>query len=378
MTAILLLNYEYPPLGGGAGNATYYILREYADFSDFQITLVTASTASARLEKPADNITIHFLDIGKRGSLHYQSNRDLIQYTWKAWRFCRRWIKNNPVDLVHAFFSIPGGLIARTLGLPYIVSLRGSDVPFYNPRFYWLDKLILKRLHYWIWRGTQQVIANSQGLRSLALQSYPKQEISVIPNGVDVDEFSPLADKPTHDQLRLISTGRLIERKGYPILFEALVGMDNVTLTLVGDGDQREYLQNLADEYRLQVDFKGLVPHTELPSLLRAADLFVLPSINEGMPNAALEAMACGLPVILTDTGGSLELVSNNGIIVPKGDASALQEAVLKYKQNPALLQSHSACSRKIAENMSWQNVAESYREVYKKITLKSTRNSKS
>jgi len=365
MVAILLLNYEYPPLGGGAGNATQYLLREFSAYPDLQVTLVTSSTAETRVEQPAENITIHFLDIHKSGSLHYQSNADLMRYTWKAWRFCRKWIKDHPVDLVHAFFSIPGGLIARALEVPYIVSLRGSDVPFYNPRFYWMDKLILKHLHGSIWTKAKRVIANSQGLMTLAQKSHPDQEIDIIPNGIDIDEFSPLPEKPDHSKLRLISVGRLIERKGYPTLFRALSDLEDVSLTLVGDGSQKAYLQHLAQTYGLQVDFRGVVDHTQLPQMLQTADLFVLPSLNEGMSNAALEAMACGLPVILTDTGGSQELVNANGFIIPRGDAAALREAVLKYKQNPGLIKMHGANARKIAESMSWHQVAQAYYDIY-------------
>lgn len=142
---ILFLNYEYPPLGGGAGNATWYLLKEYEKMPDLQVTLVTSSTGSFRMERPSDNVTIYYLDIGKRGSLHYQSSKDLLKYSWKAWLFCRRYLKGNHIDLIHAFFGIPCGLIALLLGKPYIVSLRGSDVPFYNNRFHWLDKLIVLR-----------------------------------------------------------------------------------------------------------------------------------------------------------------------------------------------------------------------------------------
>jgi glycosyltransferase involved in cell wall biosynthesis len=365
-TQILMLNYEYPPLGGGAGNATQYLLHEFAERTGLRVTLITSSTTNTRVERLAENITIHFLDIGKRGSLHYQSNKNLLRYSWHAWRFCRRWIRDNPVDLVHAFFGIPGGMIALALGKPYIVSLRGSDVPFYNRRFYWLDRLVLKRLHGLIWRNAERVIANSDGLKALAQRSFPTQAIDVIPNGVDTQAFSPQSVQTKLEHLNLISIGRLIERKGYAYLFEALKDLENVSLTLVGDGNQKQHLQTLARQSGLQVTFLGYVAHAELPQLLRAADLFVLPSLNEGMPNAALEAMACGLPVILTDTGGSQELVKGNGIIVPKGDAQALRDAVLKYKHDPGLIATHGAKSRNIAENMSWKKVAESYLQIYR------------
>lgn len=102
--------------------------------------------------------------------------------------------------------------------------------------------------------------------------------------------------------------------------------------------------------------------------MYRQADLFVLPAKNEGMPVAALEAMACGLPVIMTDVGGSDELIDGNGFVVPKGNPTALREAIGQYIRNPALLIKHGKRSREIAETMSWKTVAEQYLELYEKI----------
>jgi len=368
---ILLLNYEYPPLGGGAGNATSYLIKEFASNPCLNISLVTSSTTTYRVEHPSENITIYFLNIRKKGSLHYQSITDLVHYTWKAWRFCKKLTARENFNLIHAFFSIPCGLIALGLRLPYIISLRGSDVPFYNPRFYWLDKLILKHLHGIIWRNAKRVIANSSGLRKLALQSFPKQKIEVIPNGVDIKTFSPPKSKPKNVRLQLISIGRLIERKGYSYLIEALEGLQGIDLTLIGDGDQMSHLKHLAQKKEVSVRFLGRIPHNKLPQHLQNADVFILPSLNEGMSNAALEAMACGLPIIITDTGGALELIRGNGLVVPPGDSKALQKAIIHYRQKPSLVHSEGLTSREISKTMSWQQVAKAYRITYQDVTEK-------
>ncbi len=139
---LLILNYEYPPLGGGAANATYYLLRELARRKDVEVDLITSSVGEHRVEQIDTRIKIHFLDIGKRGNLHYQSQRELLVYAWKSYQYASRLVRNKRPDIVHAFFGIPSGYVAMQLGLPYIVSLRGSDVPFYNERFELLDKFV--------------------------------------------------------------------------------------------------------------------------------------------------------------------------------------------------------------------------------------------
>jgi len=190
---ILMLNYEFPPLGGGAANATFFLLKQFSNRENLKIDLITSSIASEKVENFSKNINIHYLDIGKKGNLHYQSQKDLLKYSFKAYKYAKKLIKKQKYDLCHAFFGIPSGFIAmklkRKFNLPYIVSLRGSDVPFYNKRFHLLDKLIFKRLSKKIWRKSTTTIANSKGLKTLALDTNPKQDIKVIYNGVDTAKF---------------------------------------------------------------------------------------------------------------------------------------------------------------------------------------------
>ena len=363
---VLMLNYEFPPLGGGAGNANYYLLKEFSNQPGITIDLVTSSSGSGRTEQFAENITVHYLDIGKKNkNLHYQSGKDIITYAYKALRYARKLQRSNSYNLCHAFFGTPCGFIAMFLGLPYIVSLRGSDVPFYNNRFYWLDRLFFEKLSMLIWKKAIGVVANSEGLKQLALKTTPELNIKVICNGVDTEQFYPFQKKSTGDKLKMISTGRLIERKGYRYLIEALKGNNYVELTLIGEGNLSKELKSLALSNKVDVKFPGYIAHEQLPKYLNEADVFVLPSLNEGMANSLLEAMACGLPVIVTDTGGSKELVQGNGVVVAKGSAEELRKAIDKYIDSNNLIEKHGNKSREIASKNSWSEVARQYAEIY-------------
>src|SRR4030042_6239409 len=125
---ILILNYEYPPLGGGAGNAAFYLLREFSKTPDLEIALVTSSIDNKyHLEKVGENIEIHRLPIGKRNlNMHFQTNRELLVYSWKAFWFSKKLIRHlaerkQKFDLALAFFGIPCGYIAKKLGLPFFL-----------------------------------------------------------------------------------------------------------------------------------------------------------------------------------------------------------------------------------------------------------------
>ena len=363
---ILMLNYEFPPLGGGAGNATYYLLKEFSKYPNLDIDLVTASVNDYKVERFAENITVHFLDIHKNNrDLHYQNNRDLILYSFKAYWYSRKLRARKTYNLCHAFFGIPCGFVALLLGLPYIVSLRGSDIPFYNNRFYWMDKLVFKKLSKKVWGKAVVVIANSEGLKELAKTTAPDQEIAVIYNGVDFNEFYPANNKVLNEKIKLISTGRLIERKGYAYLIKALEGNKKVELTLIGDGNLKGELNDLAVECGVDVKIPGMVAHDEIPDYLRNADVFVLPSLNEGMSNSVLEAMACGLPIITTNTGGSKELINGNGFVINKNSILDLKKALDQYLYYKNLIKVHSGKSIKIAEGMSWGAIAKQYKQQY-------------
>ena len=370
---LLILNYEFPPLGGGAANATYYLLKEFAKNPDIYINLVTSSIDTYKMEKFADNIRIHYLNIGKKGNLHYQPNKDLLKYSWKAYRYCKNLMATKQYDLCHAFFGIPCGYIAMKLGLPYIVSLRGSDVPFYNKRFYLLDTLFFKRLSRKVWARANRVIANSDGLKELALKVGTKREIEVIMNGIDTQEFSPPSKRADKRNLVLISTGRLIERKGYEYLIAATRNLNGIEIQLIGDGNLSAKLKDLSKESGVQTNFLGKVSHEKIVGHLQNADVFVLPSLNEGMSNSILEAMATGLPIITTNVGGSKELINGNGYVIKPYSSEDIKSAVENYIGDRGLVLKHGKQSRELAEKMSWSNIAKKYRGVYQGCVLVST-----
>lgn len=377
---ILFFNYEYPPLGGGAGNATYYILREFAKIPDLKLDLVTSSINDKyHLENIDANIRIHRLPIGKNSrNLHFQSQRDLLVYAWKAFWFARKLIRENNYDLSHSFFTVPCGFLSlvcyRLYKIPYIVSLRGADVPGYSERFSLLYKIIAP-LAKKIWRRSAAVVANSAGLRNLALKTNPEQEISQIYNGIDTNEFKP-NNQSSHSMspFRIICVSRITARKGIKYLIEAVAKLKaaNLSLEIIGEGDEKEALEKLVKEMKLEnmVQFVGLVEHSQLPELYCRADVFVLPSLNEGMSNTLLEALASGLPIIATNTGGTKELIRENanGFIIKTKDSNDIAEKLEKLIVNPELVRSMGIESRRIAEQMSWKKVAEQYLELYKKV----------
>ena len=373
---VLFLNYEYPPLGGGAGNATYYILKEFSKIPDLKVDLVTSSLNESKTENISENIAVHYLDIGKKGNLHFQTNFNLLAYSWKSYFYCKNLIKNEKFDLTLAFFGIPCGYIAMKLGLPYIVSLRGSDVPFYNERFKWPDKLVFRRLSRVIWRKAQYVIALSNDLIQLARNTTKTQKISVIYNGINIKEFYPDVEKNKQEKsFNILFIGRLIERKGLIYLLEALQQITaeypQTKLLVAGDGPMKMEYENYVKNNGLsgKVEFLGIVKHDYIAELYRRAHVFVLPSLNEALGNVTQEALASGLPIVTTKTGAA-ELIDDNGFIIAKKSAKEIAEALRKIIEDENLRKKFSARSRELAENMSWENTAKKYYELFESAKL--------
>lgn len=272
-----------------------------------------------------------------------------------------------------AWSGVPAGFLAFCLHFffkkPFIILLRGADVPFHEKKWYWLDSLIFCWLSPFLWKQADAVIANSETLRKSAWKNSPKQEILLIYNGINTQKFAQKTEiKTDFKPFSIISTGRLSEIKGYHFLIQALENIENCELTLIGDGSWKEILQNLARAKNVKVHFLGNLPHDTIAKLLPEAHLYVLSSLNEGMSNSLLEALTCGLPVVATDVGGTKELIKENGIVVEKESAQELRQAIEYYLRNPEKTLVHGAKSREIALQFSWESVAEQFLAVFQKV----------
>lgn len=382
---VLFFNYEYPPLGGGAGNATRYILEEFSKIDGLEIDLITSSVdRDFSEEKIGDKIRIYKLPIGKDGNnLHYQSQKELIVYAWKSFWFARKMIRENKYDLTHSFFTVPCGAISLWLkifnGLPYIVSLRGSDVPGYSERFSFVYKILTPFIRF-IWKRSFFTVANSLEFKKLAQKTNPKQEIKIITNGIDVNEFyaktirTDLIERER--AFKIICGSRVTHRKGIRFIVEAIDILRKkgviVRLDIIGEGNERVELEEKVQNLNLKdtVRFIGFVEHGKLPDIYVDADVYVSASLNEGMSNTLLEALAAGLPIIATNTGGTFETVQEgiNGSVIEMESAQAIADKVELLFNDFEMEKRMSQESRNLAEKMSWNNIAREYYALYKKV----------
>lgn len=374
---LLMLNSEYPPLGGGQGNANKAMLKEFAK-TDIQVDLITASSGKKHKEING-KIRLFFLNIGKNEkNFLFQSSKELITYSVKSWRFAAKLIKQSiskkaKYDAIIAWSGGPAGFIAMTLSfifrIPYIVLLRGADVPFYDKRWAKLDKFVFRFLSPYIWKNSLLTIANSQSLRELAYKTSRKKKIDLIYNGIDLERYTNKSDIKISPK-QIIAVGRLSKIKGFDLLIQAVAAIKTpCQLVIAGDGPEKENLENLAKMLGIEkkVIFTGRLEKQQLIHFYQESSIFCMSSYNEGMSNAMLEAIACGLPIVTTNIGGAVELVKGNGTIVPCGDSFAIQEALETLLDNPERMAQCQKQSLQIASEFSWDIVTNSFIDLLNK-----------
>ncbi|MFH1371304.1 MAG: glycosyltransferase family 4 protein [Planctomycetota bacterium] len=372
---ILMLNYEFPPIGGGAGQAHLAILKQYARRNDIIADVLTSSPKPGfSVERISNNITIYKVGVHKK-NLHYWRKIEVIEWIVKAGGPYRRLIKENQYDLVHAFFGLPTGwLCYRTAErLPYIISLRGSDVPGEHARLQLEYKLLgplLKR----IWTGAEGLVACSEGLKKRALEFLPSVNINVINNGVELDRFYPAEHNELSKELKLLTVGRLSVTKRVEMLIEAVEILNrksrSVHLTIAGGGGMFERLQRLIEQKQLSniINLAGRIETEQMPDIYRQNNIFVSASMQEGMSNAMLEAMASGLPIVTTRCEGVEELIIDNGVVVEGDTAEALAEGINRLAENQQGYKTMCASARRRAENFGWDKVADQYQQLYRRV----------
>jgi L-malate glycosyltransferase len=370
-----MLNYEFPPIGGGAGNAHLCLLKQYAKSADLSVDVLTsAPKPGLTTEQLAENVTIYKVGINKK-NLHYWRKSEVICWLIKSHFYYKKLLHRNNYDLVHAFFGLPTGwLCYRTAKkIPYIISLRGSDVPGQHARLK-LDYKILAPVFKAIWKNAAALVACSEGLKNRALKFLPTASIDVIPNGVDLEKFHPLDNKPKSDTLKLITVGRLSVTKRLDLLIDAVEILHKqkhkIHLTIAGGGSLQDSLTQIVKQKNLtgSIEFTGRIEPQVMPQLYRQSDIFVSATMQEGMSNAMLEAMASALPIITTPCEGIEELIKDNGIVVEPQTPQAIANAVKSIISDKTVYEKMSAAARNLAQNFNWQTVAQDYLNLYKNI----------
>jgi glycosyltransferase involved in cell wall biosynthesis len=283
-----------------------------------------------------------------------------------TFRFYRRMIKRERFDAIVGFFAYPFGFANACLGrifkIPVFVSCRGSDINYLARR------RLRRRAIRWALQNSTGVFCVSEDLRGKVIAlGVAADKVTVVPNGIEPERFRRMDKAQARAELGLNATAKLLicisrlaPEKGMDVLIEAFSHIEDkdVELIIAGWGTEEDNLKRQVERLGLQdrIHFAGNIPHHELPKWLNAGDLFVISSRNEGYPNALVEALACGLPIVASRVGGVPEIVTSPdiGLLTEAENPRATADAITRALE---MAWDRDMLSR-VAHRRSWDNVA--------------------
>lgn len=372
---ILLINYEYPPVGAGAATATQAIARSLA-VAGHHSTVLTAGLGDLIGTSEDEGVRVIRIP-SQRRRRESATISEMVSFMVRAAGEVREIVHSGNIEGIISFFSFPSGPAAwwahRGSGVPYVISLRGGDVPGAEPRLAMVHRC-LAPFRRQILRSARAVVANSPGLKEMSEKADPVG-VHMIPNGVDTAFFVPSAQpRPRNPQPRLLFVGRFQAQKNLTWMLEQLAEIRRSAglsfgLDLVGDGPLRPALSARVSELKLSdvVQFHGWKDRSELRAFYQAADLVINPSLYEGMPNVVLEAMACGRPVLASRVPGNDSAVVDRatGWLFRLGDAAGFSDCVRTLLARPEIGVELGIAARARAEReYPWARTAQSYLEL--------------
>jgi glycosyltransferase involved in cell wall biosynthesis len=373
---ILMLNYEFPPLGAGGSTSSFNLARNVVALGH-EVDIVTMGFRGVPNEETMDGIRVYRVP-SVRARREVCHTHEMATYvasgTLKATALAAR----NQYDLCNAHFIFPTGPIAYALrrlrGLPYVLTARGSDVPGHNPNRFRFDHQLLRPVWRGLVRDADAVVAVSRHLASRIEANAPGVTVQTIPNGCSplgpADESARSGDVGGRNgRMRVLMVTRLHEFKGVQYMLEAAsrVSLD-LEVNIVGDGPYRRTLEAQAAQIGKPVRFWGWLDRgsPDMWRLYRESSVFVFPSEREGSPTVVQEAMSAGLAVVAADAAGTPEVVGDAGILVSPKDPAGIADALVRLAENPALVRELGERARaRVREEFDWRELAQRYVDLY-------------
>jgi glycosyltransferase involved in cell wall biosynthesis len=376
-----MLNYEFPPLGGGGGITCEHVATELVKLGH-EVDVLTSLGLDTPERENRLGVNIRRVKVLGRTKKQTASLISMLTFVRPAVSAGREMVRERHHDLVHTHFAVPSGpagvKISRSCGIPLVLSVHGGDLydpsKWTSPHRLWPVGRVVRR----VLREADLVIAQSTNTAENA-RKYHRFDgrIEIVPLGLPPVEF----EEATRDELGLdaadfvlVTVGRLLKRKGLSYLLGAVarIESDRLKVVVCGDGPERASLAALARELGIseRILFVGHVSDERKYQLLSVADVFVMASLHEGFGIVFLEAMSQGLPIISTNVGGQTDFLGNgrNAILVPPERSDELQRAIERYMADQELRRRVASANLSDVKNFEISRIARRHVELYKEL----------
>jgi glycosyltransferase involved in cell wall biosynthesis len=379
---ILMLNYEYPPLGGGAGVITQNISERLAGLGH-SVTVVTTWFNTEKEVEEKGNLKIIRLR-SKRVHTHKSSVTEMLSWIYQSKKYLKNYGRQNKFDICFANFSIPGGEVAfylkKKYGLKYTVISHGHDIPLQFPKqmrwFHLATYNRIKRICMQSEANFVQTVTMKNNIDKFLGEKYATKNI-LIPNGIDTNTFTPDYSQRSNI-FKIVFAGRLVEQKD-PFTFLKAIKLyaeknRNFIVHIIGDGILRKGMENYVKANHIDevVKFLGWISKNEIVKEYQAAHVAIVSSVFEGMSIAVLESLACGCFLITTPLDGIDEIITKdeNGIIVNFHLPEEIAQQ-LEHYHNEKYLSGYKVSDMvmdKLLEQYNWDIIVKEYEKTFKQL----------
>lgn len=375
---ILVMIYEYPPVGGGGGQAAQDICVKLAE-RGHEIQVLTAHWGNLPQIENQDGVMIRRVRSCRQ--LPYQAGfYPMAIYALFSILPAKKLIRNWKPDLIHCHFAVPTGVTAwaatRFTQTPYVLTAHLGDVPGGVPEkterwFKWVYPL-----SHPIWNNAAHTVGVSEHTRQLTATSYPQISMQVIPNGINYEALDP-GEIVVNTPPRLIFAGRFMAQKNLVNLVKILAALKDLPweCTLIGDGPQKSEILDAIQHYNLSERFTltGWVTPTEVLEHFRRSDILFMPSLSEGLPVVGVQGLTMGLALVMSSVGGCIDLIDHqtNGYLVDRNDNPGFENALRNLLQNPDQLLQFRLASRQHVRRFDINHIVDSYEDIFEKVSRK-------
>lgn len=384
---ILIVNYEYPPLGGGGGVATYELAKEWAKTA--QVDVLTSSFKGLPSFEVSEGVNIYRCPIFLRKSRDSAGLVSMLSYLitgfFKGYGLCRK----RKYSIINTQFALPSGplgwILSKIFNLKNVLSIHGGDIydpskklsPHRSPIFRRVVKFVLNHCDY--------IVAQSSNTKTNCEKYYmPNRPLTIIPLAFTKPQFEKVKRSELNIEDKdfiIVSIGRLVKRKAFDDSIKIISKLSKlpIKLLIIGDGPEREYLEKtIVDcEVTEKVKILGYLSNDEKFSYINCSDMMLMTSLHEGFGIIFMEAMFLGLPIACTNHGGQVDFVKHekNGLLFNVGDIESGVEAVERLIKDKKLFKICSKNNIKDIENFYSDKIAAKYMVLFEEILKNNKKN---
>jgi glycosyltransferase involved in cell wall biosynthesis len=379
---ILVINYEYPPVGGGGGFVTRDILEQVVKCGH-SVSIITSSFQSLERHEIVNGVEVFRVPVLYRKKMEVATLPSMLSYFPSSVFNAPFLLNGRKYDIINTHFAIPCGpvgyILSKLYRVPNILSLHGGDIfdpskslsPHNTPVLSTTVQTMINR--------ADRVVAQSSDTKANAYRYYKiKREIDIIPLGIKQPVFKRKNRQEfglDSDEIVFVTVGRLIKRKNLDDVIDALAKIKNryrFKFLIMGEGPERAHLEGLIKQFRLEgmVRLLGNVSDEVKFQLLHLSDCYLSTALHEGFGLVFLESMECGLPIICYNRGGQNDFLINKktGFLVELGDKNAFHDRIIELIQNKNMKGEISYYNKNLVKKYYISNCAERYISTFQEV----------